>query len=230
MRILLDGDQLSWEEAWDITQKTLAYTNHTLLPEALEKWSVPLLEKVLPRHMLIIFNINHRFLREMQQYSFLDGEKLRKMSIIEEGYEKQVRMAHLCMVGSHSVNGVSELHSDLIVTLAGSGICTDLAGEVQQQDQWRGAPALADEGQRGPDRPNQPGARRKPLDHRPGRLRDLEQLRRRRGLPGSFSRGQAAEQAETGGRDPGRDAEWWLIRIRCSTCRSSASTSTSANC
>ncbi len=115
MRILLDEDQLAWDDAWDITQQTLAYTNHTLLPEALEKWSVPLLEKVLPRHMLIIFNINHKFLREMKQYSFLDDEKLRKMSIIEEGYEKQVRMAHLCIVGSHSVNGVSKLHSDLIV-------------------------------------------------------------------------------------------------------------------
>src|ERR1035438_4052701 len=98
-----------------LRQVALAYTNHTLLPEALEKWSVPLLEKVLPRHMLIVFNINHQFLREMQQYSFLDGEKLRKMSIIEEGYEKQVRMAHLCIVGSHSVNGVSKLHSDLII-------------------------------------------------------------------------------------------------------------------
>ena len=76
---------------------------------------MPLLEKVLPRHMLIIFNINHEFLREMKQYSFLDDEKLRRMSIIEEGYEKQVRMAHLCIVGSHSVNGVSKLHSDLLV-------------------------------------------------------------------------------------------------------------------
>ncbi len=116
MRILLDEDHLPWEQAWEITKQTLAYTNHTLLPEALEKWSVPLLEKVLPRHMLIIFNINHKFLREMQQYSFLDDEKLRRISIIEEGYEKHVRMAHLCMVGSHSVNGVSELHSNLIVT------------------------------------------------------------------------------------------------------------------
>jgi starch phosphorylase len=115
MRVLLDEERLSWEEAWEITQQTLAYTNHTLLPEALEKWSVSLLEKVLPRHMLIIFNINHKFLREMQQYSFLDEENLRKMSIIEEGYEKQVRMANLCIVGSHSVNGVSKLHTDLIV-------------------------------------------------------------------------------------------------------------------
>ena len=116
MRILLDEDHLPWEQAWEITKQTLAYTNHTLLPEALEKWSVPLLEKVLPRHMLIIFNINHKFLREMQKYSFLDDEKLRRVSIIEEGYEKHVRMAHLCMVGSHSVNGVSELHSKLIVS------------------------------------------------------------------------------------------------------------------
>ncbi len=115
MRILLDEENLLWEQAWDITRQTLAYTNHTLLPEALEKWSVPLLEKVLPRHMLIIFNINHDFLRDMQQYSFLDDEKRRRMSIIEEGYENQVRMAHLCLVGSHAVNGVSKLHTDLIV-------------------------------------------------------------------------------------------------------------------
>jgi glycogen phosphorylase len=115
MRILLDEERLPWEHAWDITRQTLAYTNHTLLPEALEKWSVPLMEKVLPRHVLIIFNINHEFLREMKAYSFLDDEKLRKMSIIEEGYEKQVRMAHLCIVGSHSVNGVSELHTDLLI-------------------------------------------------------------------------------------------------------------------
>src|SRR5271167_3671672 len=116
MRILLDEDELPWEKAWDITQRTLAYTNHTLLPEALEKWSVPLLEKVLPRHMLIIFNINHELLRHMQQYSFLDDEKLRRMSIIEEGYEKQVRMANLCIVGGHSVNGVSKLHTELLKT------------------------------------------------------------------------------------------------------------------
>ncbi|HLI04491.1 MAG TPA: glycogen/starch/alpha-glucan phosphorylase, partial [Terracidiphilus sp.] len=115
MRILLDEDKLPWEQAWQITQQTLAYTNHTLLPEALEKWSVPLLERVLPRHMLIIFNINHEFLRDMQQYSFLGDDQRRRMSIIEEGYEKQVRMANLCIVGSHSVNGVSKLHTDLML-------------------------------------------------------------------------------------------------------------------
>lgn len=114
MRVLLDEEKLTWEQAWGITRETLAYTNHTLLPEALERWSVPLLERVLPRHMLIIFNINHEFLRGMQQYSYLDDEKRRGMSIIEEGYEKQVRMAHLAIVGSHSVNGVSKLHTDLL--------------------------------------------------------------------------------------------------------------------
>jgi starch phosphorylase len=114
MRSLMDDHGLVYEQAWEITRQTLAYTNHTLLPEALEKWSVPLLEKVLPRHMQLIFNINHAFMRDMQQYSFIDGDKLQRMSIIEEGYEKQVRMAHLCIVGSHSVNGVSALHTELI--------------------------------------------------------------------------------------------------------------------
>jgi starch phosphorylase len=115
LRVLQDQYNLPWEQAWEITTNTLAYTNHTLLPEALERWSVPLLEKVLPRHMQIIFSINHQFMREAQKYSFIDSEKLRRMSIIEEGYEKQVRMAHLCIVGSHSVNGVSELHSRLLI-------------------------------------------------------------------------------------------------------------------
>ena len=102
---------MPWEKAWDITQQTLAYTNHTLLPEALEKWSVPLMEKVLPRHMQIIYAINEKFLREAQAVSAARRRKRRKVSIIEEGYEKQVRMAHLCIVGSHSVNGVSKLHT-----------------------------------------------------------------------------------------------------------------------
>ena len=115
MRVLLDQYGMPFEKAWDITRRTLAYTNHTLLPEALEKWSVPLMEKVLPRHIQIIFTINDRFLHEVEPLPFIDSEKLRKMSIVEEGYEKHVRMAHLCIVGSHSVNGVSQLHSDLLV-------------------------------------------------------------------------------------------------------------------
>jgi len=116
MRILVDEKDLDWDKAWEITQATLAYTNHTLLPEALEKWSVPLLEAVLPRHMEIIFAINHQFLRAVVQRWPLDADKLRNLSIIEEGHEKQARMAHLAIIGCHSVNGVSELHSQLLRT------------------------------------------------------------------------------------------------------------------
>lgn len=114
MRLLVDENGIAWKRAWEITQATLAYTNHTLLPEALEKWPLPLLEHVLPRHMNIIFNINHDFLREVVQLDPLDFGRLRRMSIIEEADEKQVRMALLAIVGSHSVNGVSALHSELV--------------------------------------------------------------------------------------------------------------------
>jgi glycogen phosphorylase len=116
MRVLIDDHELEWGQAWEITQKTLAYTNHTLLPEALEKWNVSLLERVLPRHMQIIFGINHQFLRSLSSYTWVDGEKLRKMSIIEEGHEKHVRMALLAIVGGHAVNGVAALHSELVKT------------------------------------------------------------------------------------------------------------------
>ncbi len=117
MRVLLDEHKLEYEHAWEITRNTLAYTNHTLMPEALEKWSVALLERVLPRHLQIIFAINDRFLKTLPGYSWVDGDAVRKMSVIEEGREKNVRMAHLAIVGSHSVNGVSALHSELVKTV-----------------------------------------------------------------------------------------------------------------
>ncbi len=117
MRVLVDESNMEWEDAWEITQKTVAYTNHTLLPEALEKWGVALMERVLPRHMQIIYNINYNFLRSLTAYSWVDGEKVRKMSIIEEGHDKNVRMAHLSIVASHAVNGVSALHSELVKTV-----------------------------------------------------------------------------------------------------------------
>ena len=116
MRLLVDEHGMDWKRAWQITQETLAYTNHTLLPEALEKWPLPLLEHVLPRHMNIIFNINHDFMIKAVQKDPLDFDRMRRMSIIEEADEKQVRMALLATVGSHSVNGVSALHSELVKT------------------------------------------------------------------------------------------------------------------
>ncbi|MFZ2169901.1 MAG: glycogen/starch/alpha-glucan phosphorylase [Methylococcaceae bacterium] len=114
MRLLVDIHGLGWDEAWTITRKTMAYTNHTLLPEALERWSVNLFKQVLPRLMEIIFEINARFLAEVSAHWPGDKVRLARMSIIEEGSEQYVRMAYLAIVGSYSVNGVAELHSKLL--------------------------------------------------------------------------------------------------------------------
>ncbi|MCP4217938.1 MAG: glycogen/starch/alpha-glucan phosphorylase [bacterium] len=114
MRILMDKENLGWEEAWDITTRTFAYTNHTVMPEALEKWSVDLLASLLPRHLSIIYEINRRFLQEINYRYPGDMEILRRVSIIEEEPVKKVRMANLAIVGSHSVNGVAALHTQII--------------------------------------------------------------------------------------------------------------------
>lgn len=115
MRILMDEQGLGWDAAWSITRSTMAYTNHTLLPEALEKWPVRLFRQLLPRLLEIIFEINAVFLREVAARWPGDLERLGRMSLIEEGSEQQVRMAYLAIVGSFSVNGVAALHSDLLV-------------------------------------------------------------------------------------------------------------------
>ncbi|QJD31244.1 glycogen/starch/alpha-glucan phosphorylase [Methylococcus geothermalis] len=114
MRLLIDEHGLAWNEAWAITHRTMAYTNHTLLPEALEKWPVRLFRQMLPRLLEIIFEINARFLGEVAARWPGDVDRLARMSLIEEGYEQQVRMAYLAIVGSFSVNGVAALHSDLL--------------------------------------------------------------------------------------------------------------------
>ena len=114
MRILLDQAHLGWDEAWDITTKTLAYTNHTLLPEALEKWPLAWFELILPRHLEIIYEINRRFLDGVQKRFPNNSERLRRVSLIEEGAERKVRMANLAIVGSHSTNGVAAIHSELL--------------------------------------------------------------------------------------------------------------------
>jgi len=114
MRLLFDDYGLTWEQAWSIVTRTFAYTNHTLLPEALEKWSVGLFRKVLPRHLQIIFEINKHFLEKVEQKWPGDIHKKRVLSLIEEGDTQMVRMAHLSVVGSHSVNGVAALHTQLL--------------------------------------------------------------------------------------------------------------------
>jgi starch phosphorylase len=116
MRTLIDEHDIVWEEAWDITQAVCGYTNHTLMPEALEKWSVDLFERVLPRHLQIIYEINHRFLQAVSRRWPGEQGRLERMSLIEEGPQRMVRMANLSIVGSHAVNGVAALHSELVKT------------------------------------------------------------------------------------------------------------------
>lgn len=114
MRLLLDKYKLSWEDAWGVTRNTFAYTNHTLLPEALEKWPLSLFGQILPRHLEIIYEINRRFLDEVAARFPRDRGRLARLSLIDESGERYVRMAHLAAVGSHHVNGVARLHSDLL--------------------------------------------------------------------------------------------------------------------
>jgi starch phosphorylase len=114
MRILVDQVHLEWDEAWDITRNTLAYTNHTLLPEALEKWPVKWFEEMLPRHLEIIYEINRRFLGDVRGRFPGDTDRIQGASVIEDGPAKKVRMANLAVVGSHSTNGVAAIHSDLL--------------------------------------------------------------------------------------------------------------------
>ena len=116
MRLLVDEEGLTWEKAWDLSVRTFAYTNHTLMPEALETWPVDLLGRILPRHLEIIYEINRRFLTMVAERYPGDTGKLQELSIIDEGNGKRVRMAHLAIVGSHSVNGVAELHTHLLKT------------------------------------------------------------------------------------------------------------------
>ena len=116
MRLLMDDEALAWDKAWEITVATFGFTNHTLLPEAMEKWPVDLMGNLLPRHLQIIFEINQRFLEMIRTQFPNDMDKLRNLSIIEEGQEKRISMAQLSILGSHSVNGVAQLHSNLIKT------------------------------------------------------------------------------------------------------------------
>jgi starch phosphorylase len=116
MRILLDEAHLGWDQAWDITQRTLAYTNHTLLPEALEKWPLPWFETMLPRHLEIIYEINRRFLDSVRERFSGDNGRIERVSLIEEGAPRKIRMANLAIVGSHSTNGVAAIHSNLLRT------------------------------------------------------------------------------------------------------------------
>jgi starch phosphorylase len=114
MRLLMDDHGIDWDTAWGITTASISYTNHTLLPEALETWGVELFEQLLPRQLEIIYEINARFLRMVRLRYPGEPDILQRISLIEEGSQRRVRMAHLAVVGSHHVNGVAELHSELV--------------------------------------------------------------------------------------------------------------------
>ena len=114
MRVLIDLEKVEWGDAWEITCKTFAYTNHTILPEALEQWPVWFFEQILPRHLQIIYEINERFIEDIKVKFPNDPQRLARMSIVEEHWERKIRMAHLAIVGSHSVNGVAALHSEIL--------------------------------------------------------------------------------------------------------------------
>ena len=114
MRLLIDEHAMPWIEAWGVTCKTFAYTNHTLLPEALERWPLEVFGRVLPRHLQIIYDINAHFLEEVRIRFLGDEERIRRMSLIDESGERHVRMAHLACVGSHAINGVAALHTELL--------------------------------------------------------------------------------------------------------------------
>jgi starch phosphorylase len=114
MRLLMDVHDIGWDEAWDICRHTFAYTNHTIMPEALETWPVALVERLLPRHLQIIYEINRRFLDEVRHHNPGDNDLVRRVSLIDETGERRLRMAHLAIVGSHKVNGVAQIHTDII--------------------------------------------------------------------------------------------------------------------
>lgn len=114
MRVLIDLEHVEWEEAWEITRKTFAYTNHTILPEALEQWPVWFFEQILPRHLQIVYEINDWLIKDIKLRFPDDPQRLSRMSIVEEHWERKIRMAHLAIAGSHSVNGVAALHTEIL--------------------------------------------------------------------------------------------------------------------
>ncbi len=194
MRLLVDRHQMDWDTAWHVTRNTFAYTNHTLLPEALEKWPVKLLGQVLPRHLEIIYEINARFLAEVRAALPGDDARVARLSIIDETGERYVRMAHLATVGSHHVNGVARLHSDLLrqtvmrdfAELWPGKFCNVTNGVTPRRFVAVSNPALAAliSGRIGD------GWLRN-LDQ----LRQLEPLAERRGVPPAVAGGEARGQA-----------------------------------
>ena len=229
MRILLDEARLGWDQAWDLTRETLAYTNHTLLPEALEKWPLPWFEMLLPRQLEIILEINRRLLDEVRTRFPGDEGRVERVSLVEEGGERQDpdgqprhrRLAQHQRRRRDPFGSAAHGH--------GQGPRRDLPRALQQQDQRRDAAALASTGQSGAGRLHHRGNRR-PLGHGPRRAREARAARRRRELSRRHPQRQARGQVALCGMAASDIRGERRSRTRSSTARSSASTSTSASC
>ena len=231
MRILLDDVGLGWEQSWDLTVRTLAYTNHTLLPEALEKWPVEVFETALPRHLEIIYEINRRFLDDVRKRYPGDEGRLERVSLIQEGPTRQVRMANLAIVGTHSTNGVAAHPFRVAEKADRERLGRDFPGAVQQQDQRRHAAALAADGQSAAGQPDYRSDRR----HLGGRSRATSQARAAGRRQSRSARNSATPSATPKrGSSPGSRRQQAMpsisIPTRSSIARSSGFTNTSGSC
>ena len=199
MRLLIDEHVMPWDDAWSITTRTFAYTNHTLLPEALECWQLDLFRRVLPRHLEIIYEINARFLDTVRIRFLGDEERLARMSLIDEHGERYVRMAHLACVGSHAINGVAAMHSELVKTDLLQRFPRAVAGEVPEQDQWRDAATLDGAGQSAAGKADHRRDRRG-LDHRSRRAAAARAAGRRQRLSAASGMRSSSRTSRTSPR------------------------------
>ena len=200
MRLLVDEHGMDWEPAWDITRQTFGYTNHTLLPEALEKWSVGLFGSVLPRHLEIVYEINRRFLDEVRARHPGDDDRVRRLSLIDELGDRSVRMAHLACVGSHAINGVAALHSELLRRDVLEDFSALWPERFPQRDQRRDAPAIHHADEPGADQAGD-GRDRRRLDARPRPAARARAAGGRCRLPRGV---ESASSGGTGKRSPPR--------------------------
>ena len=228
MRFLLDEAGLSWSPAWELTKATCSYTNHTLLPEALETWPVSLMEPLIPRHVQIIYEINRRFMDSVKTIFSDRPEALRRMSILQEDGDKRLRMANLAIVGSHRVNGVAKLHTRTVADAGGQGLRRSVAGEVPPDHQRRHATPLAAGLQSAPGKADLRPHRR----HLAARARPTSA----NSMPSPTTTGSRTSswpsRPPTNGTCQPRStscAGSGSIRSRCTTSRSSACTNTSAS-
>ena len=229
MRILLDEAHLGWDEAWDLTKRTLAYTNHTLLPEALERWPVEWMQFLIPRHLEIIYEINRRLLDDIRARFPGDDGRAARISLVEEGQVKHIRMANLAIVGfaQHQRRGGDPFRAS--ARDDGPRPRRGVSRAFQQQDERGHAEALAPARQSAARRDDLRRHRRL-LDHRPQPIEKASAAGERRGVSGQDSRGQTRRQGAVRRLGQAAHGGCASIRTRSSIARSSAFTNTSGSC